>query len=96
MDSRSVDLALVLENPNCFANRWGTLRFHDHHIATATSAHKTVAPAMTDSRLCSGSSFQTNIAKVIRPMLDIAAPAASAPAACLPRYIPFGPFSRLR
>jgi hypothetical protein len=96
MDSRSGDLALVLENPNSFANRWGRLRFQDHQIATATSAHNTVAPGMTASRLCSGSSFQTNIAKAIRPMLDIAAPAASAPAACLPRYFPLRPFSRLR
>jgi len=85
MDSRSVDLALVLENPNCFANHRGTLRFHDHHTAAATSAHNTVAPGMTASRLYSGSSFQTNIAKIIRPMLDIATPAASAPAAYLPR-----------
>ena len=96
MDSRSVDLALVLESPNCFANRWGTLRFHDHQIVTATSAHNTVAPGMTASKLCCGSSFQANIAKVIRPTLDIAAPAASAPAACLPRCIPFRPLSRLR
>jgi len=96
MDSRSVDVALVLENPNCFANHRGTLRFHDHHTAAATSAHNTVAPGMTATRLCSGSSFQTNVAKIIRPMLDIAAPAASAPAAYLPRYIPFRPFSRLR
>lgn len=85
MVSRSGDLALLLENPNSFANRCGTFRFHDHQIAIATSAHNMVAKEITAIRLCSGSSFQTNIANAIRPGLDIAAPAASAPAACLPR-----------
>lgn len=87
MVSRSGDLALLLENPNSFANRCGTFRFHDHQIAIATSAHNNnmVPKEITAIRLCSGSSFQTNIANAIRPRLDIAAPAASAPAACLPR-----------
>ena len=96
MGSRAGDLVLLLENPSSFANRRGKFRFHDHQIAVATSAHNIVAPGITASRLCSGRNFQTKIAKAIRPMLAIAAPAQSAPAAYLPRYIPFRPFSRLR
>src|SRR5207248_5831703 len=77
-------------------NRCGKLRFHSNQIEAEISAHNKVAPVMTAGRLCSGSSFQANIANAIRPMLAMAAPAQSAPAACLPRYLPRRPFSSLR
>lgn len=86
----------LVEERNVFARRCGKFRFHNNQITPETSAQSKVAPVMIAGRLWPGRNFQTKIAKAINPVLATAAPAQSAPAACLLRYFPCKPFSSLR
>jgi hypothetical protein len=84
-----------VEERNAFARRCGKFRFHNDQITPETSTQSKVAPVMIAGRLWPGRNFQTKIAKAINPVLAIAAPAQSAPAASLPRYFPCRPFPSL-
>jgi hypothetical protein len=65
-------------------------------INTDTVNHITVAAASTRLMGRYGRKRQINNANTIRPMLPIAAPAASTPAACLPRLVPSSPLLSFR
>ena len=61
------------------------------HTDTEVTNHARVAPISTMLVPDAGSLSQTTRAKAARPMLPIAAPAASIPAASLPRSVPLLP-----